>query len=980
MRRVCSSVLQSGFRLSSVVRGRGVSGGAVVAPLVGGSGASAVGRWLVVLLLALVGGFAFVAPGSAWATTGHSFVGQFGEAGTGDGQFSSSRQNGPVGLGVMSSTGEVFTADDGQGVSDSESRVQRFDATGEFQSKFALDPTFLGGVSGIGVGGGAVYVATGANGGDPAVVKYSLAGVRQYVLDVGSSVVSINQNAQVAVDPVDGTVYVTVTNEYGTAAVASFNPATGAFISSFDGSDSSPDGGFWCPSGLAVDGSHRVYVLDPCKDPDFDFVANPRVDRYSPAGAWEATVDDGSRGTPSAVAADPVSDEVYVSHTGLVGVQITHFTAGGGAPIYTFDASKVGGVRAMAANGEGTVYTSDATDPVVERFTRFEGPTVVTGGAPEETVEARSAVVEGTIDPEGVDSKYHFEYGLDQRYGSRTVGFVGVGSGSDPVAAAAPISGLKPNTTYHFRIVGSNDSGSIVGADQSFTTATAAADIGASFASAITPRSARINGAVNLNNTASIPDLAPFAETYFVYGTTAAYGSRTASRIYNPPVGGDYMRVGEPLSGLLPATKYYFRVVADNGVGGAQFGAPQTFVTSPAAGGGATEVTSRRATLTGTIDPRGQETTYRFNYGPTSAYGATTPEVGAGAGNGEQVVSQEVSGLSPDTTYHVQVVATSADGSVVRSGADGLFRTAPAPTAEASVLTGASTDAMTLAGKVNTFGQTGSYHFDVWSLDSSYRSATAERPVAGNASAERVSAAVGGLPVGETFVVQLTVASNDSIGVSDLVTFDTAEVPRVFPPPPATSAYGCGSPRLNAYGGRPKPGDTITISGQDLGVGGSVVLGDRSLDPTDWSASGLKVAVPEDASGTLALTVNCGHRSNTIAVQIASKSSRKFAVGSLSAKARKKASRSGLLPLRVFASSTGRVTLIAKATLGKKATQVGRVSKRVKAGKMTQVNVSLNSRARKRLRSGKKLHVTIEVRSPGASTRTTSILLPGVTS
>ena len=131
-------------------------------------------------------------------------------------------------------------------------------------------------------------------------------------------------------------------------------------------------------------------------------------------------------------------------------------------------------------------------------------------------------------------------------------------------------------------------------------------------------------------------------------------------------------------------------------------------------------MTAGRASLTGTINPHGVATSYHFNYGPTSSYGRSTPEVDGGSGDGDQVVSQRVSGLLPDTTYHVQVVATSADG-VVRAGADGLFRTAPAPTAQAIGPTGVSTDAATLGGEVNTYGLTGTYHFDVWSLDSSYR-------------------------------------------------------------------------------------------------------------------------------------------------------------------------------------------------------------------------------------------------------------------
>jgi len=877
MRRVCSSVLQSGFRLSSVVRGRGVSGGAAVAPSVGGSGASALGRGLVVLLLALVGGFAFVAPGSAWATTGHAFVGEFGGAGNGDGKFDQP-PGGPGGVAVMPSTGEVFAAD-----SPLAARVQRFSADGVFADAFALDPSLDGRVSGLAVdptGLGAFYVATGLGGlSAPAVTKYSLAGVKAYALDVGGSGVSLNPGARVAVDPVDGTVFVTVTNdEFGAPAVASFNATTGAFIASFDGSNGSPDSRvFQCPDGLAVDGSHRVYVLDPCAG---------RVDQYSAAGEWGATVDDGSRGAPSAVAVDPVSGEVYVSEAGVLGPQVTHFSAGGAAAIYTFDVSSaVIGVGAMAVSGAGTVYTSDSSRPFVQWFTRFEGPSVVTGGS--SSVDARSAVLDGTIDPEGVDASYYFEYGTEPgKYVSRTVDTVDVGSGSDPVAASAVVTGLQPNKTYYFRIVGLNDSGSIVGSAGEFTTTAAPADVGAAaFASAIGPRSARLHGTVNPNNT----NLAGFASTiyYFEYGTTAAYGSSAPT---NPEsngalctfsCGGDYLPAAIPLSGLSPGTTYHFRLVGDNGLGGPQFGADQTFTTAPAAGGGATDVTSRNATLTGTIDPHGEDTTYHFNYGPTSSYGARTAEVDGGSGNGEQQVTQEISGLSPDTTYHVQVVATSDDG-VKRFGADGLFRTAPAPKAVAISPIGVSTGSATLVGDLDTYGLAGTYRFDVSSLDSSYEMSTVERAVAGNDGTERVSVPVDGLPAGEMFVVALVVTSNDSTERSDQVTFATASLPpRVFPPPPTgdgAGSYGCSAPRLDSYDAKPKPGDTITIGGRDLGAGGTAVLGQRSTVPADWSASGFELEIPEDASGTLGLTVDCGKRSNTVAIAIFKKPSSRFSI------------------------------------------------------------------------------------------------------
>lgn len=889
----------------------------------------AFGRRTLVLLLASAGAALFVVPGSAWATTGHSFAGQFGGAGSGDGQF----LNGLWGTAVMPSTGEVFT------LSGESGRVQRFSAEGMFQSSFTTASSYnpVGAIAVDPAGSGAVYLLVWKGGIGSAVVKYSASGVFAYELDAASAGLTIgfstsgafSGNPALAVDPVDGTVYVAATdNGTGAQVIASFDQATGAFIDSFDGSDGSSDGAFCATTGLAVDSSHRVYVLDSCKG---------RVDQYSATGVWGATVDDGSRGPLSAVAADPVSDEVYVSEAGPVGVQVTHFTAGGAAPIYTFDASNVGGVRAMAVSGVGTVYTADARRTVVQRFARFDGPTVVTGGV--SSVEARSAVLEGTIDPEGVESSYYFEYGLDHAYGSRTIGDIGAGSGSDPVAASVTATGLKPNTTYHYRIVGSNASGSIDGPDQTFTTGPAPATVDGvpAFVSAIGPRSARIHGTMNPNGSTG-----QFAEYYFEYGTTT-YGQSPA-RLLCFSCGVDDVSVAESLSNLLPGTTYHFRVVGNNGFGGPQVGADQTFITAPAAAGGATDVTTKRATLTGTINPHGEATTYYFNYGPTSNYGASTPEVDGGSDDGDQQVSQSISGLEPDTVYHVQVVAKTGD--VVRFGGDGLFKTPPAPTAVAISPTGISTDAVTLAGDVETHGLTGTYRFDVSSLDGSYSSSTSDQLVSGQASVERVTAQVSGLPAGETFVAQLIVDSGDSIAVSDEVTFATAPSPRVFPTAP-TSSLGCKAPRLDAYDQKPKPGDTIRVTGRDLGIGGDAVLGDRSLVPADWTATGFTLEVPDDAAGTLGLTVDCGQRSNTIAIAIASKPNSKFSI-------RKQAATPAAVTLSVKVPGPGKLNTTGTNTKPAKTTVK-------KAGRAT-LKVKLTRAGRKALHNSGALRVATRVR------------------
>lgn len=146
------------------------------------------------------------------------------------------------------------------------------------------------------------------------------------------------------------------------------------------------------------------------------------------------------------------------------------------------------------------------------------------------------------------------------------------------------------------------------------------------------------------------------------------------------------------MSGLQPFTTYHFRIVASS-PGGTSVGADQIFTTTGLAPTALTteagDVTETTARITGTANPRGLDTTYRFDYGTTTAYGATTatqssrltasastPSQNAGAGTTDERVSAPLSGLSPGTTYHYRVVAMSAAGTT--SGGDRTFTT-PAP-------------------------------------------------------------------------------------------------------------------------------------------------------------------------------------------------------------------------------------------------------------------------------------------------------------
>lgn len=106
---------------------------------------------------------------------------------------------------------------------------------------------------------------------------------------------------------------------------------------------------------------------------------------------------------------------------------------------------------------------------------------------------------------------------------------------------------------------------------------------------------------------------------------------------------------------------------------------------------------------------------------------------------------------------------------------------------------------------------------------------------------------------------------------------------------------------------------------------------------------------------------------------------KRLAVVRPSVGARRRAARSGRLAVAVHATAAGRVTVTARARVGKKARRVARGSKRIQPGR-TRVNMRLSGPARQHLRAGRRLGLRIVVRQPGARARSMRVVLPGVAS
>jgi hypothetical protein len=79
------------------------------------------------------------------------------------------------------------------------------------------------------------------------------------------------------------------------------------------------------------------------------------------------------------------------------------------------------------------------------------------------------ATLNGLINPNGWDTTYWFEFGLDTTYGT-VISFPGALAGTDDVPVSADITDLLAETTYHFRLVGQNAAGLVEGLDEVFTT------------------------------------------------------------------------------------------------------------------------------------------------------------------------------------------------------------------------------------------------------------------------------------------------------------------------------------------------------------------------------------------------------------------------------------------------------------------------------------------------------------------------------
>jgi len=91
---------------------------------------------------------------------------------------------------------------------------------------------------------------------------------------------------------------------------------------------------------------------------------------------------------------------------------------------------------------------------------------------------------------------------------------------------------------------------------------------------------------------------------------------------------------------------------------------------------GTTTSGDTEAVLRGGVDPGGEDTSYHFEYGVTTAYGKSTPVVMLEGGSTFVPVAQQITGLAQNQIYHYRLVANNAFGETI--GPDRTVTTGPA--------------------------------------------------------------------------------------------------------------------------------------------------------------------------------------------------------------------------------------------------------------------------------------------------------------
>lgn len=146
--------------------------------------------------------------------------------------------------------------------------------------------------------------------------------------------------------------------------------------------------------------------------------------------------------------------------------------SGGGAFIYNTSTSKwqLAGINEAVDVNQTSymVQLSVYATQINSIISAASAPGVDTTAA--SAVTTSTATLNGMVNSQNSSTTVSFEYGTTTGYGSRVAASQSVVSGGGQTAVNSALSGLSPNTTYHYRVNAVNSVGTSYGADATFTT------------------------------------------------------------------------------------------------------------------------------------------------------------------------------------------------------------------------------------------------------------------------------------------------------------------------------------------------------------------------------------------------------------------------------------------------------------------------------------------------------------------------------
>jgi hypothetical protein len=194
--------------------------------------------------------------------------------------------------------------------------------------------------------------------------------------------------------------------------------------------------------------------------------------------------------------------------------------------------------------------------------------------------------------------------------------------------------------------------------------------------------------------------------------------------------------------------------------------------------GGCSGCKASSMTITGTVNPHGNSTQYKFEFGTTPAFGNETDWASAGNGTTAKSVSESIDGLAPGTKIYYRIVAKSIRGTV--NGATKYCSTAGATKPDA--VTGGTSDkkptSATLLGSVDPNGASTTAYFQ-WGKTSSLGSTTGSQNVGSGDDDKDVSAGLSGLTPGTTYYYRVVATNAKGTAYGDIKSFTTpADTPK----------------------------------------------------------------------------------------------------------------------------------------------------------------------------------------------------------